>query len=40
MEAAVGLATFQFNDVVKNEFIKLLKSKDFENLSVKEKKNL
>lgn len=38
MEAAVGLATFQFNDVVKNEFIKLLKSKNFENLSVKEKK--
>lgn len=38
MEAAVGLATFQFNDVVKSEVIKFLKSKDFENLSVKEKK--
>ena len=38
MEAAVGLDTFQFNDVVKNEVIKFLKSKDFENLSVKEKK--
>ena len=38
MEAAVGLATFQINDEVKNEVIKFLKSKDFENLSVKEKK--
>lgn len=38
MEAAVGLATFQLNDVVKNVLIKFLKSKDFENLSVKEKK--
>lgn len=38
MEAAVGLATFQINDDVKNEVIKFLKSKDFENLSVKEKK--
>lgn len=38
MESAVGLATFQINDEVKNEVIKFLKSKDFENLSVKEKK--
>lgn len=38
MEAAVGLATFQINDEVKNEVIKFLKSKDFENLSVKERK--
>lgn len=40
MEATVGLATYQFNDEVKNEFIKFFKSKDFENLSVKEKKEI
>ena len=39
MEAAVGLATFQY-EVAKNEFIKFCKSKDFENLSVKEKKQV
>lgn len=38
MEAAVGLDTFQLNDGSKNEFIKFFKSKNFENLSVKEKK--
>lgn len=38
MEAAVGLAIFQFDDVVKNVFFEFFKSKDFENLSVKEKK--
>lgn len=38
MESAIGLATFQFNDKSKNEFIKFFKSKNFENLSVKEKK--
>lgn len=38
MEAAVGLVAYQFDDVVKNVFIEFLKSKDFENLSVKEKK--
>lgn len=38
MEAAVGLATFQFDDESKNNLIKFLKSKDFENLSIKEKK--
>lgn len=40
MEAAISLAIFQLNDVVKNEFIKFFKSKDFENLSVKEKKRI
>ena len=39
MELAIGLATFQFNDESKNEFIKFFKSKNFENLSVKEKKD-
>lgn len=38
MEAVVGLATFQFDDESKNNLIKFLKSKDFENLSIKEKK--
>ena len=38
MKSAVALATFLINDEVKNELIKFLKSKDFENLSVKEKK--
>lgn len=38
MEAAIGLDTFQLNDEAKNEFIKFFKSKNFENLSVKEKK--
>lgn len=37
MEAADSLATLQY-EVAKNEFIKFCKSKDFENLSVKEKK--
>lgn len=37
MELADSLATLQY-DVAKNEFIKFCKSKDFENLSVKEKK--
>lgn len=38
MESVVGLATFQFDDESKNNLIKFLKSKDFENLSIKEKK--
>jgi hypothetical protein len=38
MEEVVGLATFQFDDESKNNLIKFLKSKDFENLSIKEKK--
>nr|DAU19730.1 MAG TPA: hypothetical protein [Caudoviricetes sp.] len=38
MESIVGLATFQFDDESKNNLIKFLKSKDFENLSIKEKK--
>ena len=39
MESADSLATFQY-EVAKNEFIKFCKSKDFENLSVKEKKEV
>lgn len=39
MESADSLATFQY-EVAKNEFIKFCKSKDFENLSVKEKKQV
>ena len=38
MESIVGLATFQFDDESKNNYIKFLKSKDFENLSIKGKK--
>lgn len=38
MESVIGLATFQFDDESKNNLIKFLKSKDFENLSIKEKK--
>lgn len=37
MEAADSLATLQY-EVAKNEFIKFCKSKDFEKISVKEKK--
>lgn len=39
MESAIVLATFQLNEA-KNEFIRFCKSKDFENLSVKEKKEV
>lgn len=38
MDAIVGLATFQIDDESKNNLIKFFKSKDFENLSIKEKK--
>lgn len=40
MEVVVGLDTFQFNELAKKEFIRFCKSKDFENLSVKEKKEV
>lgn len=39
MGAADSLATLQY-EVAKKEFIKFCKSKDFENLSVKEKKEV